>query len=209
MHPELRPFFRPAVFFSFRLFAFLVFVLYFTSCQSNSFDLIIRLRSPADNPVVYRGSQVSVQFGNNAPEPPQPLTEDGRAVFTVLDRSKQRDTVRLTYLAKNGRPYRIIQQMFYTAADAGDRPIDFVIEIVPETTHVQFSLKDKNGLIPHALVHIDNKITIETDDYGQADVYVPKTAGSTAHFMIEKEGEILLEKDMVLSIEYQRIYVDE
>ncbi len=209
MRPEFRRPFRPSFSCSFRLLAPLVLALHFVNCQSNTFELNIRMRSPQDHPVVYRGSRVIAQFGNHPPEAPQPLTEDGQAVFPNLDRSKMRDTVRLSYLAENGRPYQIIQQMFYTAADAGERPIDFVVEIVPDTTHIQFSLKDKNGLIAHALVHIDNKIIIETDDYGLVDVYVPKTAGSTAHFKVEKDGKILMDKDLVLSVEYQRVYVDQ
>lgn len=183
--------------------------LLYASCHSGAFELKIRLRSSQEHPVVYRGSQVTVQFGNRPPEAPQPLTEDGRAIFPKLDRSLLLDTVRLTYLAENHRPYRITQQMFYTAADAKGRPIDFVIEIVPDTTHIQFTLKNKDGMITHALVKIDNKITIESDDYGMVDVFIPKTAGSTAHFIIEKDGKVLLEKDMVLSPEYFKVLVDQ
>ena len=172
-------------------------------------EVIVQLHSPQSHPVVYRGSRVSLQFGNKPALAPQPLTEDGLAAFSQLDRSWLDDTVRLTYLAKNGRPYRVIQQMFNTAADAKDRHLEFTIEIVPDTTHMHFSLKNKAGLITHAQVKIDNRITIETDDYGQADVFVPKTAGSTAHFIVSKDGKTLLEKDVVLTEEYQRLFVDE
>lgn len=195
--------------FPFRLLTPLVLAMFFASCNLTSFDLIIRLRSPQDHPVVYRGSRVSVQFGNHPALAPEPLTEDGLAAFQKIDRSWRHDTVRLTYIAENGRPYQVIQQMFYTAADAGDRPMDFVIEIVPDTTHIQFSLKDKNGMITHARIKIDNLLIIESDDYGMVDVFVPKIAGTSCHFIVEKDGKVLLEKDMVLTPEYYRVYVDQ
>ncbi len=184
-----------------------VLLLFYTGCAPDTFDLEVRLRSPKDHPVVYAGSRVTVRFGDGPDQPPQPLTENGRAVFPQLDRRLLHDTIRLTYLAENGRPYRVIQQVFYTAADR--QQIDFTIELIPETTHVQFSLKDKNGLLPHALIRIDNKIMVESDDYGFVDLYIPKTAGSMAHFIIEKDGKTLLDKEVLVTDEYFKLFIEE
>ena len=184
-----------------------VLLLFYAGCAPDTFDLEVRLRSAKDHPVVYTGSQVTVRFGNSQDQPPQPLTEDGRAIFPKLDRKLLHDTIRLTYLPENGRPYRVIQQVFYTAADR--QQIDFTIELIPETTHVQFSLKDKNGLLPHALIRIDNKIMVESDDYGFVDLYIPKTAGSMAHFIIEKDGKTLLDKDVLVTDEYYKLFIEE
>ena len=197
----------PCVAFPFRFWLPFVLLLLYAGCAPNTFDLEVHLRSAQDHPVVFQGSQVTVQFGDGPAQPPQPLTEDGRAIFPKLDRRLLHDTIRLTYLAKNGRPYRVVQQVFYTAADR--QQIDFTIELVPETTHVQFSLKDQNGLIPHAIINIDNKIIVQSDDYGLVDVYIYKTAGSMAHFLIEKDGKTLLDKDMVVKDEYYKLLVDE
>jgi hypothetical protein len=173
------------------------------------FDLEVRVIGTKTDMEFINDGSVQLRFGKHEPLPPQVLDAKGRAYFKGIDGSYQQDTVSLIYLPNRPRRFRVVEQSTATAAAAGKPYIVFTIDYPPDFTDVMWSIRDKDGKgIEGATITIDKNMKVTTGGNGYFEVSIQKPAGDKAHFLIEKDGKVLMDKDVVIFPEYQRLKVE-
>jgi hypothetical protein len=176
-------------------------------CRHSGFDLVVHLNNNTiQHPQVTDGS-VQLKFGHHEPLPAQPLDAKGTAQFKSIDPTWQQDSVSLIYLPSQPTRFRILDQDAYTAA--GRNYLQFTLDFPADFTQFMWSLRDKDGNgIKGAIIHFDQKYSVETGSNGYFEVSLPKPAGEKAHFKIEKDGKVLMEKDIAIFPEYRRLILE-
>jgi hypothetical protein len=178
----------------------------FLGCQ-RGFDLEVRLTGTKTDFEFVKDGSVQLRFGKHEPLPPQPLDARGRAFFTNIDLSYKNDTVSVIYLPNKPVRFRVVDQNLYTV---GNRPyVQFYIDFPPEFTEMMWSLRDKDGNgIEGATITFDKHMVAKTTSNGYFDVSVQKPAGEKVHFLIEKDGKVLMDKDIAVYPEYRRLIIE-
>ncbi len=154
-----------------------------------------------------QGGTAQLRFGNNQPTAPAPVDEKGHATFKGIDAAWEHDSIKLVYAPPSALPYRVTEQTAYTAAER--KKIDFNVDFPPPTTFVEWSLRDKDGNgIVGATITIEHMYSVQTGNNGYFQINAPKMAGEKCFFHIEKDGKVLLDRELVVFPEYQRLVVD-
>lgn len=183
-------------------------LLLFQSCAPAGFDMEVRLSNSMAFSAPITDGTVQLQFGKNEPLPAEPVDKKGRAYFTGIKKEFEHDSIRVIYEPARPKRWRITEQNAYTAAE--NKVLQVTVDFPPETTSFMWSLRDKNeeGIVG-AVITFDNKIQVTTESSGYFDITLPKPAGEKVHFHIEKEGKVLMDKDIAIYPEYRRLILDQ
>lgn len=187
----------------------LLWILLFCACQAEKppFDLSIRLNGLKGDITPISEGSVQIRFGRETPFPARPVDERGIAVFTQVPGKFLDDSIQLLYTPKDGRRFRIIDQNAATAEISRD--IRFTLDFPGDHTTFEWSLRDQAGNgIQDAKVTVNDRISVMTGTNGYFAIAVPVPAGEKAHFKVEKDGKILIDRDEIVVPEYRRLIVD-
>jgi len=177
------------------------------ACSPSGFDLEVQLSSAVGDKEPIKDGTVQVQFGQAEPLSPQEVDAKGRAFFKEISPEFEKDSIRLLYQPVVQRRWRITEQYPYTAAE--NKIIKFTIDFPPDNTSFMWSLRDKNdeGIVG-ATITFDGKYIIKTGSNGYFNITLPKPAGEKARFLIEKDGKVLMDKNVAIYPEYRRLYIE-
>ncbi len=175
-------------------------------CKGDCFDLEIFVNDRTGRDV--REGSVQLKIGNRPLLAAQTLNQNGKTVFVCVSADQLKDSVQLVYLpaAANTR-FRYIDQNAYTAEE--NKKLRFTIDFPEENTSFEWSLRDKDSIgIVGAKITLDRKYIIESGAGGYFSTTVPKPAGDSVHFLVEKDGKILIDRPIAVFPEYRRLIID-
>jgi hypothetical protein len=189
-----------------RLFpVFLLLCGAWSACKQDCFDLEVFVNDRPGRDV--REGTVQIKIGKRDPLPAQKLNEIGKTIFTCIPLDQQNDTVQIIYAPVFPKPVRYIDQNAYTAAE--NRKMRFTIDFPPEVTTFEWSLRDRDSSgIVGAKITLDHKYIIESGEGGYFSTSVPKVAGDSVHFLVEKAGKTLINRYIIIQPEYRRLFID-
>jgi len=163
-----------------------------------TFDLEVRLHEPDGEQKFITEGQVNVRLGEQAPQELHALDNNGRAVFRDLSEKYRGDSVHLLYVPPKERRFKITQQSAAVLSGLNES-IRFIVEFLPDTTVLEATLRDSKGkAVAGAQITIDGTIRSTSDANGYFKVAIPKSSGTEALFVIEKNGNRLFEQDLTI-----------
>lgn len=187
----------------FKLLLFLI-LLVLSACK-RTFETEIELFA---RNIPVRDGIVQLRF--NTPEGPGfsdtiSIDLQGRARFTELPLSWQDDSVRLVFIPKpSGKRWRLIEQ---NAGTCAERPrVRFDIDFPPPTTTFEWSIRYPDGTgVEDATLTLDKRFILKTGTNGYFQASLPTYAGDSAHFHLEQDGKVLLDRFFIIHPEYRRV----
>lgn len=188
--------------------AFITSILAFTiaSCGGPTFDVSVKATGKSGDGSEIKEGTVQLKFGKRDPLPEQPLDAKGRATFSIAE-SLRSDSVLVIYHSVGNKYFRILEQRPYVVDE--ENLFNITVDFPTEFTSFQWSLRDKAGNgIEGALITINDRYKMETGSNGYFAADLPQYPGTKAHFKIEKEGKTLLDRDLVVVPEYQRLIIE-
>jgi hypothetical protein len=188
--------------------AFIISILAFaiSSCGGPTFDVTVKATGKRGDGDEIKEGTVQLKFGKRAPLPEQALDAKGRAVFSIPE-SMRGDSVLVIYHSASNKHFRILEQRPYVVDE--ENLFQITVDFPTEFTSFQWSLRDKAGNgIEGALITINNRYKMETGSNGYFAADLPQYPGTKAHFKIEKDGKTLLDRDLTVVPEYQRLIIE-
>ena len=175
---------------------------------SETFALEVYLHDAASEEKAIQDGQVNVRLGETILQSRLPLDAQGRATFKELSEKFRGDSVHLLYFPPNNRRLKVSRQSSATLTGQ-NQTIRFALELLPDTTLFALTLRDAKGrAIPAAEITIDGNLHTRSDANGYFQVPVPKSSGTTALLVIEKNGKRIFEQDITLSSSHTRLRIE-
>ena len=159
-----------------------------------------------------RDGQVQLRF--NTPDGSKfseivPIDLQGRAHFIEIPEAWRTDSVRLVFTPKPAdKRWRLIEQ---NAGTCAERPrIRFDIDFPPPSTTFEWSVRYPDGTgVEDATLTLDKRFVLKTGTNGYFQASIPTYAGDSAHFHLEKDGRVLLDRFFIIHPEYRRVTLTE
>ena len=169
------------------------------SHSASTFDVEVRLHEPGGDQKVISEGQVNLRLGDNMPQEPRSLDAEGKALFRDLSGKYKGDSVHLVYFPANKDRRFTISKPSATTLTGQNQSIHFTIEFLPDTTVLAATLRDIKGhTVAGAQITIDGNLHATSDANGYFQIAVPKSSGSVADFVIEKNGARLFSGDLTI-----------
>jgi len=190
-----------AILLSLAVIGWLVKLAVSAPAYPTTFDLEVRAHEPAGEQLALREGEVNVRLGGQL----YPLDAEGNASLRDLNANKG-DSVHLQYFPRPGRRFKASQPSA-VGLSGQNQAIDFTLDFL-DTTFFVATLRDLKGPLAGAQITVDGNLHTTSDEHGYFKIAIPKASGSTAHFLVEKNGQRRYEQTITISPSLKSIRIE-